>query len=102
MFSAIACVGISVLVYGVAVHKGRTGWHWLALTLFAFVALWVFSFLVLHFANVPISLAAADKSLAGFAGAITCAVMVVVMLSVPGRPRRQSPPLEAGRRGPTP
>jgi hypothetical protein len=102
MFSAMTSVGISIVVYGVAVHKGRTGWHWLALTLFAFAAVWLLSFLVLYYANVRISLNAADKSLAGFAGAVTCVVMVVVVLCVPYRPRKHASPLEAARRGPAP
>jgi hypothetical protein len=101
MFSAMASVGIGIVVYGVAVHKGRTGWHWFALTVFAFAAVWLASYLVLYFANVQISPVAADKSLAGFAGAVTCAVMVVVLLYVPYRPRRHAVPLEAARRGPS-
>jgi hypothetical protein len=101
MFSALASVGISGLVYAVAVYKGRTGWHWFALAIFAFAALWLASYLVLYFASVQISLTAADKSLAGFAGAVTLAVMVVVLLYVPPRPRRHAAPLEAARRGPT-
>jgi hypothetical protein len=102
MFSAMTSIGMGVLAYGVAVYKGRTGWHWFALTVFAFAAVWLASFLVLYFASVQISLAAADKSLAGFAGAVTCAVMVVVLFCVPYRPRRHSAPLEAARREPTP
>jgi hypothetical protein len=101
MFSAMASIGIGILVYGVAVYKGRTGWHWFALAVFAFAAVWLSSFLVLYFANVQISLAAADKSLAGFAGAVTLAVFVVVLLYVPYRPKRHAAPLEAARRGPS-
>ena len=102
MYSAIASVVISAGVYGVAVYKGRTGWHWFALTLFAFAAVWLLSFMALDFANVRMSLTAADKSLAGFAGAVTCVVMVVVLLYVPPRPRKHGTPVAAMRRGPAP
>jgi hypothetical protein len=102
MFSAMAGVGIGILVYSVAAYKGRTGWHWFALTVFAFAAVWLTSSLVLYFANVQISATAADKPLAGFAGAVTCAVMLLVLFCVPYRPRKHGAPLEAARRGPTP
>jgi hypothetical protein len=102
MYSAGTSLVISIVVYGVAVYKGRTGWHWFALTLFAFAALWLVSFLALYVANVSVSLGAADKSLAGFAGAVTCAVMVALLLSVPDRPKKHAPPMQAARRGPTP
>jgi hypothetical protein len=102
MYSALTGVGIGVLVFGLALYKGRTGWHWFALTIFAFSAVWLASYLVLYVASVDMPLAAADKSLAGFAGAVTLAVMLVILLYVPPRPRRHAAPLEPAQRGPAP
>lgn len=102
MHSAVTSVGVAAVMFGIALYKGRTGWHWFALSLFAFAAIWLFSIIVLYAANVQISLAVADKSLAGFAGAVTCTVIFVLLVCVPYRPKKQPPAVGAMRGDPSP
>ena len=102
MLSAMTAVAIAAVMFGVALYKGRTGWHWFALTLFAFATIWLLSVVVLYAANVELLLARADKPLAGFAGAVTCVVILVLLVCVPYRPRKPAPLSEDMRREPMP
>jgi hypothetical protein len=102
MLSVVTGIAIAAVMFGVALYKGRTGWHWFALSLFAFATTWLLSVVVLYAANVQLSLVRADKSLAGFAGAVTCGVIFILLVCVPYRPRKSASALDAMRRGPTP
>jgi hypothetical protein len=101
MHSLVSGAIVGIIVFAVALYKGRTGWHWFALSLFAFASFWLLSFLVLYVANVKLTLSTADRSLAGFAGALTAAVIVILLACLPHRPRPHgSQPATAGRRSP--
>jgi hypothetical protein len=102
MISAIAGLVVAVMAFGIALYKGRTGWHWFLLTLSAFAALWGMSAFGLYLAGVHQSLASADKHLGSFVGALTAAVIVAVLIAVPYRPRRHSVSFEAPPRRPAP
>jgi hypothetical protein len=102
MHSLVAAVGVGVLVTFFAVYKRRTGWHWFALSLFAFASVWLTSFVVLYVANVRLTLAAADRSLAEFSGAVTVTIIIILLVWLPPRPRSHAaPPAAAPRRDPT-
>ncbi len=104
MHSLVAGAVVGVLVTLVAVYKGRTGWHWFALSAFAFASVWLVSFVALYLANVRLSLGAADRSLAEFAGAVTATIIVILLVWLPPRPRQHTappPPVAAPRRDPS-
>ena len=105
MHSVVAGVAVGALVTFFAVYKGRTGWHWFALSLFAFAIIWLASFVVLYAANVRLSLGSADRALAEFSAAVTVTVIVILLVFLPHRPRphHAAPTMVAGseRRGPT-
>lgn len=101
MYSLVAGVAVGVMVALFAVYKGRTGWHWFALSLFAFASVWLMSFIVLYVANVRLSFDASDRALAGFSAAVTATVVVILLVWLPDRPRRHVvPPVTAEREGP--
>lgn len=102
MFSAVTGIGIAAVIFGVALFKGRTGWHWAVLSVVAFAALWFFSIGVLYAANVHVPFERADKALALFAGILTGFVIIILLVCVPHRPRRQATPLRSMRRDPAP
>jgi hypothetical protein len=102
MHSVVAGVAVAAVITFVALYKGRTGWHWFALSLFAFAAIWGTSFGVLYVANVRLTLGSADRALAEFSAAVTATVIVIVLAWLPHRPRPHSaPPVTAERRGPS-
>ena len=92
MHSAIVGIAIALAMATVARYKGRTGWHWFALSLFTFALILVLSAAALYLANVSMIWAKADSLLAAGAGALTGAVTLVVILCVPARPRRSECP----------
>ncbi len=98
MHSVIAGFGVALLIGIVAHLKGRTGWHWFLLSLFAFTAAGIASTLMLYVADVGTNFATADRLLALAIGVLTCAVMLILVLSVPARPRGHSPALGVVRR----
>ncbi len=101
MHSLVAGAGVGALVTLLAVYKGRTGWHWFALSVFAFALIWLVSFVVLYAANVRLTLASADRTLAEFSGAVTATVIVILLVWLPPRPRphaHATPPVTAPRR----
>lgn len=79
------CIALGIAIC--AKCKGRTGWHWFMLNIVAFAAVWISSFVGLRLAEMPLTLDAADSVLAIFAGGMTGAVMLIVLLSVPYRPK---------------
>jgi len=104
MHSVFAGLAVGAIVFSLATYKRRTGWHWFALSLFAFATIWLTSFVVLYAANVHMSLVAADRTLAEFAGAITAPVILILLAALPPRPRPHGlPQFGAGaeRRGPS-
>ena len=98
MYSLGAAIVVALVIACVAWFKGRTAWHWFALALGAFVGVVVLSVGSLYIANVQLSLQTADKLLAGGAGALTGAVMLILVLCVPARPKRHSQGLGTARR----
>ncbi|HUK59663.1 MAG TPA: hypothetical protein VLV50_10575 [Stellaceae bacterium] len=92
MHSLVAGAIVGALVTLLAVYKGRTGWHWLALSVFAFASVWLVSFVVLYAANVRLTLVAADRSLSEFAGAVTATTIVILLAWLPPRPRPHATP----------
>jgi hypothetical protein len=101
MVSVIAALAVAICAFALALLKGRTGWHWFILTLFAFAALWVMSALALYLAGIHTSFALADKELAEFVGGLTAIVVLVILLSVPNRPRASAVSIASSRDGPT-
>ena len=102
MLSVMTGIAIAAVTFGVALYKGRTGWHWFTLSLFAFATIWLLSVVLLYAANVQLSLVRADKALAGFVGAVTCVVILVLLVCVPYRPRKPPRLSESIRREPMP
>jgi len=101
MFSVIAGLAVAALAFIVALCKGRTGWHWFVLALFAFASAWLMSAVGLYFAGVHETLAAADRYIGGFDGALTGITIVAVLIVVPNRPKRHAAPFGALPRRPT-
>jgi hypothetical protein len=102
MHSLVAGAVVGALVTFLAVYKGRTGWHWFALSVVAFASVWLASFVVLYFADVRLTLGTADRSLAEFSGAVTATIIIILLVWLPPRPRRHAaPPVTAQRRGPS-
>ena len=102
MYSLAVGAVVGALVTFFAVYKGRTGWHWFALSVFAFASVWLVSFVALYAANVRLTLSTADRSLAEFSGAVTATIIVILLIWLPPRPRSHAahsvaPP----RRGPS-
>lgn len=89
MISVLTALLIALVMFALAVRKGRTGWHWFALSLLAFAFFWLSTAVVLHFSDIRISIATADRELAAFAGFVTAAVIAIILLAVPSRPRRR-------------
>jgi hypothetical protein len=100
MISALTGLGVAVVMSGIAFYKGRTGWHWFALTLFAFASVYLLSMIALFAADLPVTVATDDRSLAGFAGAVTCTVILIVLFAIPPRPKRHSAGLAHASRTP--
>jgi hypothetical protein len=98
MMTVIAAIAIVILAYAAALYKGRTGWHWSVLALVAFGVLWLLTAATLLVAGVHQSLSAEDRNLAAFAGGLTAAVVLVILVAVPFRPKRRSVPLDAPER----
>jgi hypothetical protein len=92
MYSVMAGAAVAVVVLCIALHKGRTGWHWFLFSLISFASLWVLAALGLFLANVHYSIASTDKRLAVFVGVITGLIIVTVLLAVPPRPKRHAIP----------
>lgn len=90
MISALTGIGIALVIFAVALWKGRTGWHWLVLSLVAFLSLWLLTVVMLHFSAIRVSIVAADRELAAFVGVVTGAVMAIILFAVPSRPRRRN------------
>jgi hypothetical protein len=91
MISAATAVAIALVMFAVAHWKGRTGWHWSALSLLAFSSIWLATAVVLHFSEIRVSIASADREFATFVGFITTAIIGILLLAVPSRPRRRQP-----------
>lgn len=87
MISIATVIMIAVAMFALAVFKGRTGWHWLVLSLIAFASFWFLTAVALHFSDIRISIHTADRELALFAGSVTAAVMAIILFAVPSRPR---------------
>lgn len=92
MISVLTAVVIALVMFALAVWKGRTGWHWLVLSLLAFSSLWLLTALVLHFSEIRVSITRADRELAAFVGFVTAAVIAIILLAVPSRPRPRRRP----------
>ena len=97
MTNVAACLVVALIMAFYAYYKGRTGWHWFALSFLAFGVIWLFTVVALDFAAVRVSLGA-DPKLAVFVGALTCLIVLITLASVPARPRRR---LETARRDPS-
>ncbi len=101
MVSIIAGVLVAGSAFGVALYKGRTGWHWFVATLFAFSTLWVMSAAALYLAGMHPPFALVDTDLAAFVGGLTAIVVLIILVAVPQRPRSHTASVAAVRRGPT-
>jgi hypothetical protein len=89
MISTLTAVVVALVAFAVALFKGRTGWHWLLLSLVAFAMLWLLTAVALHFSDIRISIANADRQMALFVGTVTAAVIGIILLAVPSRRRRR-------------
>ena len=89
MVSALACFGVALCASIYALCKGRTAWHWFALGLAVFATIWVLSLIGLYLSNVEMVFSSEDRVLAAFAGAVTCSVIFIILLAVPGRPKKK-------------
>jgi hypothetical protein len=89
MFSSVVAIGVALVVSLCARLKGRTAWHWFALSLAAFATIWGLSFVGLHLARIE-TLHNADRTLGIFAGATAGAIMIIVVLFVPKRQKFRS------------
>ena len=96
MHSAIIGVAVALAMAAVARYRGRTAWHWFAMSLFAFGVVLGLSAAMLYLANVTLSWEVTDRLLAAGAGVLTGAVTLVVVLCVPARPRRSAAPNSPG------
>jgi hypothetical protein len=89
MISIVTGAIVAAVMSIIAGIKRRTAWHWFALSVFVYVAIWFTSFLGLYIADVKIELATPHKELAAFAGVLTCFVIAIVVFAVPSLPRRR-------------
>ena len=84
---------VAALVVGLAVAllahvKGRTGWHWLLLSVCAFGIIWLATVVALDLAGIQVWLA--SPKLAMVVGALTGLPILIIVISVPTRPRRHA------------
>lgn len=86
MVEIAACLVVALFVAAYAHTKGRTGWHWFILSVCAYGALWLGTVVIVNVAGIPIWLG--SPKLALFVGALTAMPILIVLVSVPGRPRR--------------
>ena len=93
MISAATCIAVAFALSVYAHWKGRTAWHWFVLSVCAFGAVWLATILTLDLSGIRVMLG--SRKLALFAGAVTGIIVLIVLVSVPQRPRRH---LESMRR----
>jgi hypothetical protein len=93
--SSIATGAVVALVMSAyAAWKGRTAWHWFLLSASAYGVMWILTVLALDLAGVQVWLP--SHKLALFVGALTGAMILIILISVPERPGRH---LLQARRG---
>jgi 4-hydroxybenzoate polyprenyltransferase len=91
MISAATCITVAFVLSVYAYWKGRTAWHWFVLSVCAFGVVWLATILTLDLSGVRINLE--SRKLALFAGALTGIIILIVLVSVPQRPRRHVVPM---------
>lgn len=94
MTSIATGIVVALILSGYAAWKRRTAWHWFALSAGAYGLIWVFTVFALDLAGVKIWLG--SHKLAWFVGALTGALILIILISVPERPGRH---LVQARRG---
>jgi len=90
MVSILTSVGIALLMGSFAAWKGRTGWHWFCLTIVAYATIWALTAIGVHYSDIRISIRMADREFAAFTSILTAAILLVILIAVPRRPRRRS------------
>jgi hypothetical protein len=90
MIHMAAAALLGLMIAAGAHLKGRTGWHWFVLSVCAFGAIWVLTVAAVNFAGIQIWLG--SPKLALFVGVLTALPIVVIIVSVPARPRRHIRP----------
>lgn len=92
MFSVEICAVVAAVLAVYAHSKGRTGWHWFALSVGAFAAIWISTIVTLDLAGVG-RIGVGSHKLAAFAGALTGIMILIILISVPKRVRRPVAPI---------
>jgi hypothetical protein len=87
MYSIAGCAAVAVVLAIFAHIKGRTGWHWLVLAISAYAAIWLSTVVTLDLAGLSVPLSSGRLAL--YVGALAGIVILIILVSVPARPRRR-------------
>jgi hypothetical protein len=86
MVSIATCIAVALALAGYAHWKGRTGWHWLVFAICGYGVTWLSAIVALDFTGINVSFG--SHKLAVFAGGLTGITTLIILISVPERPRR--------------